>query len=85
MVPMVLCPTEAGSPSGLAKEPGSKRSRKVFLATQREEDLWWAAESVSFVIDTGLQKKRVVPANSLSSLANEQRADVLLCLGRLGV
>lgn len=44
MVPMVLCPAEGGSPSGLAKEQGSRRSGKVFLATQREEDLWWAAD-----------------------------------------
>lgn len=56
---MILCPAEGDSPSVLTKEPGSKSSRKVFLATQKEEDMWWAAESVSFVIDTGVQKKMV--------------------------
>uniref|UniRef100_H3CYD9 DEAH (Asp-Glu-Ala-His) box polypeptide 32a n=1 Tax=Tetraodon nigroviridis TaxID=99883 RepID=H3CYD9_TETNG len=59
IVPTILCPTEGGSPSEMTKEEGFKRSRKVFLATPREEDVWWAAESVSFVIDTGVQKKTV--------------------------
>lgn len=57
---MILCPAEGGSPSVLTKDFKSfKRSRKVFLATQSEEDMWWAAESVNFVIDTGVQKKMV--------------------------
>ncbi|XP_029695554.1 DEAD/H (Asp-Glu-Ala-Asp/His) box polypeptide 32a [Takifugu rubripes] len=59
VVPVILCPPEGGSPSVLTEEPNSKRSRKIFLATPREEDMWWPAESVSFVVDTGVQKKMV--------------------------
>lgn len=59
VVPVILCPPEGGSPSVPTEEPNSKRSRKIFLATPREEDMWWPAESVSFVVDTGVQKKMV--------------------------
>ncbi|XP_040032637.2 DEAD/H (Asp-Glu-Ala-Asp/His) box polypeptide 32a [Gasterosteus aculeatus] len=56
MVPVVLCPRRGGIPPG---PPGSKRSRRVFLSTKQGEDMWWATESVNFVIDTGVQKKMV--------------------------
>ncbi|KAM9837916.1 DEAD/H (Asp-Glu-Ala-Asp/His) box polypeptide 32a [Aulostomus maculatus] len=57
MVPLVLSPGQGG----LLREPaeGSQRSRRVFLATQQVEDMWWAPESVKFVIDTGVQKRMV--------------------------
>lgn len=59
VVPVILCPLEGGSASVSTEEPNSKRSRKIFLATPREDDMWWPAESVSFVVDTGVQKKMV--------------------------
>lgn len=82
---MILCPAEGGSPSVLTKDAGSKRSRKVFLATQREEDVWWAAESVSFVIDTGVQKKMVNYYQQPQLTLKLGCADIVMCLGRLGV
>lgn len=59
MVPVVLCPCKGGSLLVLTEQPGSKRSRTVFLSTQKGEDMCWPTESVYFVIDTGVQKKMV--------------------------
>lgn len=59
MVPVVLCRGQEESPPVSTEQPGSKRSRMVFLSTQKGEDMWWPTESVSFVIDTGVQKKMV--------------------------
>ncbi|KAG8008621.1 ATP-dependent RNA helicase DQX1 [Nibea albiflora] len=59
MVPVVLCPGHGGLPPVPTVQPDSKRSRRVFLSTQKDEDMWWATESISFVIDTGVQKKMV--------------------------
>ncbi|XP_053196782.1 DEAD/H (Asp-Glu-Ala-Asp/His) box polypeptide 32a [Scomber japonicus] len=59
MVPVVLCPSQRGLLPSLTEQPDSRGSRKVFLSTQQGEDMWWAAESVNFVIDTGVQKKMV--------------------------
>uniref|UniRef100_A0A8C2X911 DEAH (Asp-Glu-Ala-His) box polypeptide 32a n=1 Tax=Cyclopterus lumpus TaxID=8103 RepID=A0A8C2X911_CYCLU len=56
MVPVVLCPRQGGLPP---EQPGSKRSRRVFLSTKQGEDMCWDSESVNFVIDTGVQKKMV--------------------------
>ncbi|XP_063749063.1 DEAD/H (Asp-Glu-Ala-Asp/His) box polypeptide 32a isoform X2 [Eleginops maclovinus] len=59
MVPVVLCPGRRGLPTALSEQPDSKKSRRVYLSTTQGEDMWWAAESVNFVIDTGVQKKMV--------------------------
>ncbi len=59
MVPVVLCPGQEGHLPDPTEQPGSKRSRRVFLSTQKEEDMWWSTEGVNFVIDTGVQKKMV--------------------------
>ncbi|XP_028423565.1 DEAD/H (Asp-Glu-Ala-Asp/His) box polypeptide 32a isoform X2 [Perca flavescens] len=59
MVPVVLCPRRGGPLPVLTDQPGSKRSRMVFLSTKQGEDIWWATKSVNFVIDTGVQKKMV--------------------------
>ncbi|KAL7372458.1 hypothetical protein ABVT39_016929 [Epinephelus coioides] len=57
MVPAVLCPSRRGLLPALTEQP--ERSRRVFLSTNQGEDMWWATESVNFVIDTGVQKKMV--------------------------
>ncbi|XP_070708395.1 putative pre-mRNA-splicing factor ATP-dependent RNA helicase DHX32 [Pempheris klunzingeri] len=59
MVPVVLCPAQGGLLPVPIEQPGSKRSRRVFLSMQQGEDMWWPMESVNFVIDTGVQKKLV--------------------------
>ncbi|XP_054625085.1 DEAD/H (Asp-Glu-Ala-Asp/His) box polypeptide 32a [Dunckerocampus dactyliophorus] len=61
IVPVVLCPSQGGLPfPPPTDERGScRKSRRVFLAIQEAEDLWWPMESVHFVIDTGVQKKMV--------------------------
>ncbi|XP_069016475.1 putative pre-mRNA-splicing factor ATP-dependent RNA helicase DHX32 [Embiotoca jacksoni] len=68
MVPIVLCPARGGLLPALTEQPGATKSRRVFLSTPQGEDMWWATDSVNFVIDTGVQKKMVynprVRANS---------------------
>ncbi|KAM7381446.1 hypothetical protein PAMA_012332 [Pampus argenteus] len=59
LVPVVLCPGKGGLLPCSTDQPGSRRSRRVFLSTQQGEDMWWPTESVHFVIDTGVQKKMV--------------------------
>ncbi|KAM9337002.1 DEAD/H (Asp-Glu-Ala-Asp/His) box polypeptide 32a [Symphorus nematophorus] len=59
MVPVVLCPSQGGQLPVLTEQPDSERSRRVFLSTQKGEDMWWPTESVNFVIDTAVQKKMV--------------------------
>ncbi|XP_047465138.1 DEAD/H (Asp-Glu-Ala-Asp/His) box polypeptide 32a isoform X2 [Mugil cephalus] len=68
LVPIALCTRQGALLPVLAHQPGSTKSRRVFLSTQQGEDVWWPTESVNFVIDTGVQKKMVynprVRANS---------------------
>lgn len=71
MVPVVLCPGQGGLLPSLTEQPDSRRSRKVFLSTQQGEDMWWVAESVNFVIDTGVQKKMVSYLQKDMSSVNE--------------
>ena len=59
MEPIVLYPSQRGLLPVLTELSGSTTSRRVFLSTQKGEDVWWTAESVNFVIDTGVQLKMV--------------------------
>ncbi|XP_072229303.1 DEAD/H (Asp-Glu-Ala-Asp/His) box polypeptide 32a [Leuresthes tenuis] len=59
MEPIVLYPSQRGLLPVLTELSGSTKSRRVFLSTQKGEDVWWTAESVNFVIDTGVQLKMV--------------------------
>nr|XP_057918216.1 DEAD/H (Asp-Glu-Ala-Asp/His) box polypeptide 32a isoform X2 [Doryrhamphus excisus] len=61
MVPVVLCPNQGRLllPPLSDENGNSRKSRRVFLAIQEAEDLWWAMENIHFVIDTGVQKKMV--------------------------
>uniref|UniRef100_A0A672FPT9 Putative pre-mRNA-splicing factor ATP-dependent RNA helicase DHX32 n=1 Tax=Salarias fasciatus TaxID=181472 RepID=A0A672FPT9_SALFA len=59
MVPIIMCSSYLGLLPNLAEQAGSAKSRRVFLSTHQEEDVWWPAESVNFVIDTGVQRKMV--------------------------
>ncbi|KAL0964779.1 hypothetical protein UPYG_G00328820 [Umbra pygmaea] len=64
LLPINLCPGQVGVPSHLGEETrgvgtGRTRSRRVFLSTRQGEDLFWAVESVSFVIDAGVEKRYV--------------------------
>ncbi|CAN9509193.1 unnamed protein product [Ophioblennius macclurei] len=59
MVPIIMCSSYLGLLPVLAEQAGSTKSRRVFLSTHQEEDVWWPTESVNFVIDTGVQRKMV--------------------------
>ncbi|XP_077407321.1 DEAD/H (Asp-Glu-Ala-Asp/His) box polypeptide 32a isoform X2 [Vanacampus margaritifer] len=56
MVPVVPGRSR-GAFGSLPDERG--KTRRVFLTTRHGEDAWWAAESVNFVVDCGVQKKMV--------------------------
>ncbi|XP_068161094.1 DEAD/H (Asp-Glu-Ala-Asp/His) box polypeptide 32a [Antennarius striatus] len=57
--PVDLGPGAGGPLPALKRQPGCKRSRRVFLSTHRGDDIWFPVESVCFVVDTGVQKKMV--------------------------
>uniref|UniRef100_A0A8K9V7J9 DEAH (Asp-Glu-Ala-His) box polypeptide 32a n=1 Tax=Oncorhynchus mykiss TaxID=8022 RepID=A0A8K9V7J9_ONCMY len=86
LVPVVLCPGQGRTPSLLGEGMGSRgsvttRCRLVFLSTSQGEDMFWAVDSVNFVIDVGLEKRYVyhprIRANSevLRSISRYQ-ADI---------
>ncbi|KAK5618405.1 hypothetical protein CRENBAI_018631 [Crenichthys baileyi] len=66
--PIIVFPSQRGLLPLLTEQAGFTNSRRVFLLTQQQEDVWWTGQSVNFVIDTGVQKKMVynprVRANS---------------------
>ncbi|XP_055769907.1 DEAD/H (Asp-Glu-Ala-Asp/His) box polypeptide 32a [Salvelinus fontinalis] len=64
LVPVVWCPGQGRAPSLLGEGMGSRgtvttRSRRVFLSTSQGEDMFWAVDSVNFVIDAGVEKRYV--------------------------
>uniref|UniRef100_A0A4W5LM48 DEAH-box helicase 32 (putative) n=1 Tax=Hucho hucho TaxID=62062 RepID=A0A4W5LM48_9TELE len=64
LVPVVLCPGQGRAPSLLGEGMGSRgtvtaRGRRVFLSTCQGEDMFWAVDSVNFVIDAGVEKRHV--------------------------
>uniref|UniRef100_A0A8C7NBL6 DEAH-box helicase 32 (putative) n=1 Tax=Oncorhynchus kisutch TaxID=8019 RepID=A0A8C7NBL6_ONCKI len=86
LVPVVLCPGQGRPTSLLGEGMGSRgtvttRCRLVFLSTSQGEDMFWAVDSVNFVIDVGLEKRYVyhprIRANSevLRSISRYQ-ADI---------
>uniref|UniRef100_A0A8K9XIQ3 DEAH (Asp-Glu-Ala-His) box polypeptide 32a n=1 Tax=Oncorhynchus mykiss TaxID=8022 RepID=A0A8K9XIQ3_ONCMY len=86
LVPVVLCPGQGRTPSLLGEGMGSRgsvttRCRLVFLSTSQGEDMFWAVDSVNFVIDVGVEKRYVyhprIRANSevLRSISRYQ-ADI---------
>ncbi|XP_011486564.2 DEAD/H (Asp-Glu-Ala-Asp/His) box polypeptide 32a isoform X1 [Oryzias latipes] len=56
LVPVILCSSQREL---LTEQSSSTKSRNVFLCTQQWEDVWCIPKSVSFVVDTGFQKKMV--------------------------
>ncbi|RVE59763.1 hypothetical protein OJAV_G00191740 [Oryzias javanicus] len=56
LVPVILCSSQREL---LTEQSSSTKSRRVFLCMQQWEDAWCPPQSVSFVVDTGLQKKMV--------------------------
>lgn len=56
LVPVSLCPAQGDSLSVLSEE---SKSRRVFLTCSPSEDLFWAVQSIRFVIDAGVQKRYV--------------------------
>ncbi|XP_052369965.1 putative pre-mRNA-splicing factor ATP-dependent RNA helicase DHX32 isoform X3 [Oncorhynchus keta] len=64
LVPVVLCPGHGRTPPLLGEGMGSRGTvttscRRVFLSTSQGEDMFWAVDSVNFVIDVGLEKRHV--------------------------
>uniref|UniRef100_A0A8D3C207 Putative pre-mRNA-splicing factor ATP-dependent RNA helicase DHX32 n=1 Tax=Scophthalmus maximus TaxID=52904 RepID=A0A8D3C207_SCOMX len=76
MVPVVLCPGQGGLLPISTKQPGSKTSRRVFLSTQRGEDMWWSLESVNFVIDTGVYNPRIRANSEVLQPISQCQADI---------
>ncbi|KAK2820540.1 hypothetical protein Q5P01_023499 [Channa striata] len=76
MVPVVLCPGQGGQLPVLTEQPGSKKSRTVFLSTQQGEDMWWASEQVKFVIDAGVYNPRIRANSEVLQPISQCQADI---------
>uniref|UniRef100_A0A6Q2YS19 Helicase ATP-binding domain-containing protein n=1 Tax=Esox lucius TaxID=8010 RepID=A0A6Q2YS19_ESOLU len=62
LLPLRLYPGQVWGPPPLVEEfrgTGTARCRRVFLSTRQGEDLFWAVNSVRFVIDAGVEKRCV--------------------------
>lgn len=57
LVPVALYPGRLGLNSCAAEEQAN--SRRVFLSHSQAEDMFWAVDSLNFVIDTGMERKYV--------------------------
>ncbi|KAI5607421.1 DEAD/H (Asp-Glu-Ala-Asp/His) box polypeptide 32 [Silurus asotus] len=57
LVPVAVCSGHAGICPPITQHP--QRGRKVFLSCSKSEDMFWSVDTVSFVIDTGVEKRFV--------------------------
>ncbi|XP_005727498.1 putative pre-mRNA-splicing factor ATP-dependent RNA helicase DHX32 isoform X1 [Pundamilia nyererei] len=58
LLPIAVHPGQPGSLPVLGEEDTSQ-TRRVFLSSSPNEDFFWAVNSISFVIDAGLEKRYV--------------------------
>ncbi|CAL1577617.1 unnamed protein product [Knipowitschia caucasica] len=56
LLPITVYP---GAPGSLQDPPHRGRRRRVFLTSSPNEDFFWAVHSITFVIDTGLERRFV--------------------------
>lgn len=56
MVPVPVCPEQGHCFLDLSEE---KKIRRVFLTCSPSADLFWAVQTIRFVIDAGVQKRYV--------------------------
>ncbi|KAJ8404825.1 hypothetical protein AAFF_G00332120 [Aldrovandia affinis] len=59
LVPLALCSAQGGDAPLLGEEQGRSRGRRVFLTSSQGEDMFWAVDTVNFVIDAGVEKRDV--------------------------
>ncbi|XP_023686760.1 DEAD/H (Asp-Glu-Ala-Asp/His) box polypeptide 32a [Paramormyrops kingsleyae] len=57
LVPIAMIPQSGGGLPLLGEERG--KSRKVFLTCSQGEDMFWAVDTINFVIDVGVEKRDV--------------------------
>ncbi|KAF4084842.1 hypothetical protein AMELA_G00110770 [Ameiurus melas] len=57
LVPVAVCPGHAGICPPITQH--QKKGRRVFLSYSQSEDMFWSVDTVNFVIDTGVEKRRV--------------------------
>lgn len=57
LVPVAMIPQSSGGLPLLGEE--RRKSRKVFLTCSQGEDLFWAVDTINFVIDVGVEKRDV--------------------------
>ncbi|XP_036378456.1 DEAD/H (Asp-Glu-Ala-Asp/His) box polypeptide 32a [Megalops cyprinoides] len=89
LVPLALCPPQGGGLPILGEEQG--RSRRVFLTSSQGENMFWAVDTVNFIIDTGMEKKYVynpriransVVVRSISRSQAEVRRELMSSTGK---
>ncbi|XP_035260473.1 DEAD/H (Asp-Glu-Ala-Asp/His) box polypeptide 32a [Anguilla anguilla] len=67
LLPIALCPAQGRGVPLQGEEQG--KTRRVFLTSSRGEDMFWAVDTVNFVIDVGVEERYVynprIRANSV--------------------
>lgn len=58
LLPVAVHPGRPGTLTVLEEEESSP-TRRVFLTSSPNEDFFWAVRSIGFVIDVGLEKRKV--------------------------
>lgn len=57
LIAVPLCPGYSGMCPPITESP--QTSRRVFVSCSQSEDLFWSVDTVTFVIDTGVEKRLV--------------------------
>lgn len=85
LIAVPLCPGHTGMCPPITESP--QKSRRVFVSCSQSEDLFWLVDTITFVIDTGVEKRLVSVLKSLVSLhfvfcrfSNQKFAILQICL-----
>uniref|UniRef100_A0A8C1ERJ9 Putative pre-mRNA-splicing factor ATP-dependent RNA helicase DHX32 n=1 Tax=Cyprinus carpio carpio TaxID=630221 RepID=A0A8C1ERJ9_CYPCA len=57
LIAVPLCPGHTGMCPPITESP--QKSRRVFVSCSQSEDLFWLVDTITFVIDTGVEKRLV--------------------------
>lgn len=57
LIAVPLCPGHTGMCPPITEIP--QTSRRIFVSCSQSEDLFWLVDTITFVIDTGVEKRLV--------------------------
>ncbi|XP_026077999.1 putative pre-mRNA-splicing factor ATP-dependent RNA helicase DHX32 isoform X1 [Carassius auratus] len=72
-----LCPGHTGMCPPITESP--QKSRRVFVSCSQSEDLFWLVDTITFVIDTGVEKRLVSVYNPRVRASSEVLRPISQC------